>query len=269
MQDESVCYREYPVHPALAPFVKCLWSLESERSAAGARRERILPDGCVELVFHFHDPFYTWDANGERSTQPRSLVVGQMRRFLEIAPTGRMGFVAVRFHVRGAYRFFSGPLNEVTARDVDLATLWGEDASRLTDRVAEARGMANRVRQVEEALLRRLRSSRHDRAVDRGLQLIEASDGQLNITRLAPDLGVSRRQLTRQFQQFVGMSPKEFARIRRFLRAVRSLDQREHGTLTDTAHACGYYDQAHFNHDFRELSGMTPREFFTFPNVAF
>jgi AraC-like DNA-binding protein len=56
--------------------------------------------------------------------------------------------------------------------------------------------------------------------------------------------------------------------VSRFLYALRYLRAGKHATLTETALACGYFDQAHFNHDFREFAGMTPGELFTFPNVA-
>jgi AraC-like DNA-binding protein len=270
MSNDGVRFREHPIHPALTPFVKCIWSLESDRAVRDAPRERILPDGCVELVFHFHDPFLTYSATGTRTLQPRSFVVGQMRRFLEIQAAGRMGIFAVRFHVRGAYRFFPGPLSEVTGRDADLEDVWGKRARELTERIATARTMTARAERVETTLLELLgQGDRHDRTVDRCLQLIETSDGQVNIGRLAPELGVSQRQLSRRFQDIVGMSPKEFARVRRFLHAVRALSTGRERTLTDTAHACGYFDQAHFNHEFRELAGITPREFFTFPHLAF
>ena len=105
--------------------------------------------------------------------------------------------------------------------------------------------------------------------VDRCLQLIETNRGQLNVAQLAADLGVSSRQLTRRFQHTVGLSPKEFARVSRFLHALRCLSGGQHRSLTETALACGYFDQAHFNHEFREMAGMAPGELFTFPNVAF
>jgi len=263
-------YREYPISPALASFIKCIWSLESDGPVYDALPERILPDGCVEVVFHFHDPFRTHFANGDGSVQPQSFVVGQMKRFLEIAPVGRIGFIAIRFYARGAYLFFPRSLDQVAAGVVDLREVWKERANEWTDRVALAGGMAARVGIIEDALVAALRENgRYDRMVDRCLQLIETAAGQSTVAQLASEIGVSSRQLSRRFQNAIGMSPKEFSRVSRFRYVLRCLRERKNQTLTETALACGYFDQAHFNHEFRELAGMTPGEFFTFPNVAF
>lgn len=262
--------REYPLHASLTPFVKCIWSQESDQAIFSTGRERILPDSCVELVFHFHDPFLTLFPDGSTALQPQAFVVGQMKRFLEIEPAGRMGIIAVRFLARGAYLFFQRPLNEVAAGIVDLEDIWKQRAHELTERIALANGMTERVRIIEEALLGLLaQNGRNDRTVDRCLQLIEAERGQINVAKLAANLGVSNRQLTRRFRQAVGLGPKEYARVSRFLHVIHCLSEREPRTLTETAIACGYFDQAHFNHEFREMAGMAPGEFFNFPNVVF
>jgi len=267
---EKTRIREYPIHPDLAPFVKSVWSLESDGPIKAAVRERILPDSCIELVFHFSDPFRSYFANGESAIQPRSFVVGQMKRFLEIEPAGRAGFVAVRFLARGAHLFFHRPLSEVAAGVVDLEDLWRARAREWTERIALAPSMPARLRIVEGFLLGLLRENgRTDPAVDRGLELIEASAGQIRAGGLAAEIGVSSRHLTRQFQRAVGVSPKEFARIRRFLRALEVLTERNHGALADVALTCGFSDQAHFNHEFRELAGISPGQLATFPNLSF
>ena len=140
----------------------------------------------------------------------------------------------------------------------------------MTERIALASCMASRVKLIEEALLELLcKNGRPDHTVDRCLQLIETSRGQVNVAQLANHLGVSVRHLTRRFHQTVGLSPKQFTRVSRFLHVVRCLSGREPRTLTETAVACGYFDQAHLNHEFREMAGMTPGEFFTFPNIVF
>jgi len=270
MTTEPPHLREYPVHARLAPFVKCIWSLESNKPFCDVPRERILPDSCVELVFHFYDSFRTHFADGRTAIQPRSFVVGQMKRFLEIEPAGRIGFIAVRFFARGAYLFFHRPLSEVAAGVVDLEELWGKEARHWSERIALAGAMPERVRLVERVLLGTLKDKGHQNlVVDRGLQLIEASGGQLRVGQLAAELGVSSRQLTRHFQDSIGLTPKEFARVSRFLRAVRILGVAKYASLTEAALECGYFDQAHFNHEFREFAGMSPGELATFPNVAF
>ena len=181
-----------------------------------------------------------------------------------------MGLVAVRFHARGAYRFFSTPLSAVTAALVELEEIWGKRSRDWAERIALASGMAARVRFLEKALLAALQEKdRSDRAVDRCLHLIERAGGQVRVAQLAAELGLCDRQLTRRFENAVGVSPKEFARVSRFLNGVRRLRAGRRRNLTETALECGYFDQAHFNHEFREFAGMTPGEFLFSPNVVF
>jgi AraC-like DNA-binding protein len=263
-------YCEYPISPALAPFVKCIWSLENERSIENAPPERILPDSCVELVFHFHDPFCTHFANGKRDIQPQSFAVGQMRQFIEIAPRGRIGFVAVRFSAQGAYRFLPGSLKAIAGQVVDIAEIWKRASSKLTDRIAMASTMTGRIAIVGNMLLTVLADNRReDLLVDRALQLIERNAGELKIADLTSAVGTSTRQLRRRFENAIGVSPKEFSRLTRFVNALRRLRERRQEPLAYVAAASGYYDQAHFNHEFLKLAGATPGELLTGSNVAF
>ena len=152
------------------------------------------------------------------------------------AGLGRAGFVAVRFHARGAYLFFHRPLREVAAGVVALEDLWRDRAREWTERIALAKDMATRVRFIEHALLALLaENGRTEPAVDRALHLIEASQGQVRVNQLAAEIGVSSRHLRRHFERAVGASPKEFARIRRFVHALRVLTAGHHRSLADVA----------------------------------
>jgi AraC-like DNA-binding protein len=263
-------YREYPIPPVLAPFIKSIWSLESDRPIRGEPRERILPDGCIELVFHFHQPFCTHFANGEAVVQPLSFVVGQMNQFIEISPRGRIGFVAVRFHAHGAYRFLPGSLKAVATEVVDAVHVWKDWITEWAERIALASTMRSRVTIVEQMLLASLERSRpQDIVVDRCLELIQNHAGELRVARLACEIGASTRQLNRRFENAIGISPKEFSRMTRFIYALRQLRGSGCQTLTDIAVASGYFDQAHFNHEFRVFAGKTPGELLTDPNIAF
>jgi AraC-like DNA-binding protein len=269
MSESESPFREYAIPPLLRPFVKSIWSFEDRRSLHGKSRERILPDACVELVIHFRDPFRNYFADGTTNLQPRSFVVGQMKHSLEIEPCGASGFVAVRFHARSAYLFLRSPLTEVTNSVVPLKEIWNSRADEYNERVALARGMSQRVRIVEKMLIEALcENGRQDCAVERCVQLIQNAAEPIAVKELASTLGLSSRQLARRFQNAVGLSPKQFLRVNRFIRAARRLRERTDAGLTEIAYECAYFDQAHFNHDFREFSGMTPREFVMATNVA-
>ena len=71
---------------------------------------------------------------------------------------------------------------------------------------------------------------------------------------------IRQRQLNSQFQCFLGLAPKEFARVTRFLHALEKLKKSTSGSLTALAYESGYFDQSHFIHDCKEFAGMTPKE---------
>src|SRR4029453_5860331 len=174
------CYREYPIPTALTPFVKLIWSLECDRSVHDAGPERILPDGCVELVFHFRDPFHTPFANHECYAKPQGFLVGQMNEFIEIAPHGRVGFVAVRFSAQGAYRFLPGSLKRIAGGIVATKDIWKDADGETIDCIATAPTMRHRIAIVEELLKKYLASTQAKALLlDRALELIKLHPGRL------------------------------------------------------------------------------------------
>ncbi len=88
--------------------------------------------------------------------------------------------------------------------------------------------------------------------------LIDGSMGTVTVDELRRALYVSERTLERRFRSEVGVSPKQAARIARFQAATRKLLASPRVSLGRVAHECGYYDQAHFNREFRTLAGISP-----------
>jgi AraC-like DNA-binding protein len=80
------------------------------------------------------------------------------------------------------------------------------------------------------------------------------------VADLAEHVGLSERSLQRLVEQRIGLSPKWLIQRRRLHDAVEGLKA---GTtsLADMAARLGYADQAHFTHDFRTITGMTPGEY--------
>lgn len=230
--------------------------------------ETILPDGIVEAVFHFGEPLMTAYPNAPEEQQPLSFAISQTHRPIQIRPRGKTGIISVRFFPWGAHHFFGLPVKEFADRLIPGELLWGGVAVELQERLYLASNNRCRVRIVEQFLTDQLR--RHHREnVEPFARFLWTRRGQVTVREMTQQLGVSERQLERKFAHAFGISPKRLARITRFLNACRILRRENSEELAQLACRCGYYDQAHFTHDFRGLAGMTPGEFLTRPDVSF
>jgi AraC-like DNA-binding protein len=89
---------------------------------------------------------------------------------------------------------------------------------------------------------------------------IERSHGRVSISQIQNESNLSKQQLIHRFREQIGVTPKLYARIIRLRQALTLLHEGSR-TPDDVAAACGYYDQPHMNLDFRELAGLTPRDF--------
>lgn len=248
-------YAEFEIDPRLAPHVRVVWSLETADDGWGVP-DRILPDGITETVFHFDERCALRFPGGDFEPLPRSFSILQVRRYVELLPTRGTGFVSVRFQPWGFCHFVPMSLREMADHLVTARDLWGIAAVEVEERLAEVRTLERRVDIVQSFLVEQLR--RHEREpVAAMVRAIWSKRGQLRVRDLGRELGISERQLQRRFRDALGLSPKHYARLTRFLHACRSV-RGSRRPLTEIAHRHGYYDQAHFIDEFRAFAGETP-----------
>lgn len=254
-------YTEHRPSPALAQHLECLWFVsETDTSPAKSAFERVLPDGCVEWIFHLGAPFQRSTPAGVWEKQPRSFVVGELTRFLLLQPTGPVAVMGVRFRPGGAYRFLPFSLNDFTDVTITTGDIWGLEGICLEAAVLEERSDTRRQQLVEEFLLRQLVMTTTRPQFEAAVKEIIRSRGQTRVHEVAAGVGWSSRQLEREFRVGVGLSPKAFARIMRFQNLLRLVGE---GTLrewTSLALEGGYADQPHMVREFREFAGHTPAE---------
>ena len=263
-------YQEYEIAENLKPYVKVIWSMESDLDVVDGPTTYILPDACVELVFHFGDPYKTTLSDNSISVQAQSFVVAQMKSFMTIQSNGKTGIIAVRFSALGAYHFFGVPMKEIANGETGLSNLWKDTAREIEEKIYLADTTDKRSEIIQWYLLIQLsRNGYVDKVVEFCIREIKLAKGQVSIEQLACLAGISNRQLVRRFDQRVGLSPKEFARITRFIGSLDTLNNSKSKHLTEIALESGYYDQAHFIHDFKAFSGMTPSDYLLSNNVVY
>ena len=253
-------YREIPPQPPLDNFVECFWTLEGDGPLVGAAPERILPDGCVELILNFGERFMQ-HTNDRRTLQPRHFLVGQMTGPILISPTGRVELLGIRFHPGGTSSFLRIAMNEVTDQVAELGGVSSELERELLSVSEELPSLAEKRAAVEAALIRHLLRDARDRSVMRLASQIVNSAGLISVDQLATDAGISSRQLERRFLRDVGVGPKLLSRILRFQQVFRAVE-RSDAAWASIALECGYYDQAHLIRDFNQFAQQTPSVLF-------
>lgn len=252
-------YKEKPPSPALQRHIDAFWQLEAQSTGASSAQEKILPDGRVEMIFNLAARFQRFHQNGAIEKQPGAILVGQMREPVSIAPMGAIALFGIRFKPGGAVPFLRIPLHELTGHILPAAEHWRGFVPEMEERLQGAQSFTEKIQHAEAVLLRLFRPE-DDRAVETLIDRIMASAGRRSITQLARAIGLSTRQLERRFQMHVGLGPKLLARIIRFQKIFKALEENPHG-WSEVALACGYYDQAHLIHDFKAFSGQNPSAF--------
>jgi len=220
----------------------------------------------VPLIFNFGPALRVIDPRRPEGEAGRigSFVAGLFDSFVYTESSGPMYGLQVNLSPLGAYRILGLPMGELTNRVVEVEDLLGAEGRRLLERLAMAPSWERRFALLDAFFLSRLAASDAPSAtVDGAWQRLAATHGLLGIGSLAAELGVSQRHLIAQFRAQVGLPPKTLARILRFKRALDLLDGQPVRRWAELAYDCGYYDQAHFNRDFREFTGTTPSDFLT------
>lgn len=248
-------YGEITPNPPLNRFVECFWTLEGDGPGSAAP-ERILPDGCVELILNFGERF-SQHVDGDRVLQPRHFLVGQMTGPILISPVGRVELLGIRFHPGGTSAFLRLPMNEVTDRVTELGGLSSELERELLSVTHDLETLAEKTAAVEAALTARLlRGDRSSSSMPLAARIV-ASAGLVSVDQLAVNAGISSRQLERRFMREVGVGPKLLSRILRFQQVFRAVE-RSDAAWASIAIECGYYDQAHLIRDFNQFAQQTP-----------
>lgn len=252
-------YYTIPPSAMLSNFVRCFWVLES---TSPSYIHRSMADVCAEMVFHYNGRF---DELIEGKSEPSSISAmqgpsTQIRRFK----------IDQAFAMFGVYLYpysipilFGIPATELSNQMTDLITLMGKEGKILEEKMMLAFSNDERVKIITKFLQQKLKKIHElEHPVFSSIQFIIESKGQVKIEQIADQYFISQRQFERKFRELSGLAPKLFSRIVRFHSACQQFGN-SNKSLTSISYECGYYDQSHFIHDFKEFSGYHPKHYFS------
>lgn len=246
----------------LSTFVKCYWTLESPKEKT-PQKNTIVPDGCMKMIFHYADPYKHYPENGDSILLPKCFVIGQLTKPYDVEPKGETGTFFVCFHPNGFLPFATILIKEMENTAVSLEKLFGIDGQEIGQNILNANSTSERINLIETFLLNRLTNKENIvQIVQSTVETILTANGQLTVDELSKQGNTNRRQLVRKFSTAIGLSPKQLSKTIRLQTALKILLTKKVTILTHLAYETEFYDQAHFIKDFKEFTGLTPKEFY-------
>jgi AraC-like DNA-binding protein len=245
LTSSAMRFWKYRPGPPLADFVDLFWYYEDY--APPHREESVLPMATTELVIHVDGSHRCPVVSGPHS-KPFVLNTSQ--------PASMVG---VHFKPGGAFAFLNGSMAGLHNAHATLESLWGRKSAEVQDRLMACRTPDGKFRILEQALVKTARNTlaRHA-AIEFALNEFTASEQVPTVAYVTERVGLRPKRFINLFTQQVGVTPKLFCRIERFQRVLRRLESITRPDWVDLALTIGYYDQAHFNNEFRSFAGLTP-----------
>ncbi len=243
-------YNELRPSPAIAAYVDSFWL---SRGGAEPTTSRILPDGCVDLLFPLNGRILSTCADQSRQLKPgNTYLAGTMTAFADVCLSERASVFGVRFKPFGFSSYFGLPLAGLENGLIEFSDL---STPALFDQPTDAAAMAAC---LEKVLYRQFQPA--DLRIQRAVDLILQTGGQVTIDRLVAVSCLSIRQLERKFRQHVGVSAKTLCDVVRIRRSADRL-RTDPPDILQIALEQGYYDGSHFTHVFKRYVGQTPAEY--------
>jgi AraC-like DNA-binding protein len=239
----------YAPRSPLSDYVQIFWSYAHYSQPHS--RERLLPTGTMNLVV-------TGDENGGAS----AMVSGAHSRSFLLDTSRPFSAIGVSFKAGGGFPFFGLPADELHNLVVPLDTLVGREGRELCDRLLEAPTTRARFLALERFLLARLdECGGRSGGIRYALDAFAGAGRVPKVATVAEQIGWTAGKLIAKFRGEVGLPPKTFCRVARFGKVLAALDEGADVDWCDVALSCGYFDQPHFAHDFKEFAGITPAEY--------
>lgn len=242
----------------LEKIIDCYWIIENDDPTP--YRQKIIPDGYCEIIFHYKDPYRicltdTWEQ------QSKHLVAGQISRHFLLENTGRSGIIGIKLKPTALTHLFGLAMDSLTDKVVDVPVVLGTRLDGLEHDLRHDHDHDGYVNLLNDHFRKLLLATGYETSpADQAVDLIFAHKGMIAVTDMVERIGIGERQLERLFKKYVGLSPKFFARIVRFSTIFQLIQQEDPG-WAGLAYESGFYDQSHFIRNFKAFTGEDPSSY--------
>lgn len=257
----------FDLHPALKGIVREIQILDIPDVAQEKIGNRFLPDGYFEIGFNLGSDnikFASTAIEGIQLKNPYSYFYAQGSSSSYLFATGHLSIMIVKIYPWAATLLTGIELHELVDRTVSLENVLGKEVRFLEEKILGSRFFARQVELLQLFLIEKVYGQ--NKTVNNRLmhltQLIFNAKGRFKIHELASFTHTTERTIQRLFKQEYGISPKQLSQQIRLRYFAAQLAKTPTKNFTELAIQCGYYDQAHFNRDFKSIVKITPKIYF-------
>lgn len=247
-------YIEYPPDIRLQHLIDTYWV--SDALLKDPVSQRILPDGCVDIIFNF-----SGDQRNGKVVPEAPRIIGAMTTAHQIHhQPGQVQMMGIRFRPGGITAFTRMPVHEITDKHIPLDvadTLFDPSFYNALFDI----NLTWRLHHIDHYLTARLgQYFIPDKRILHAASLVKNSHGSISMRKLAQEACLSERQFERKFKSAVGITPKYFSKVVRFQYARHFLKSHPQAPFDTVAACCGYHDRSHLHKDFCQLGKFPPSE---------
>ena len=248
----------------LRPFVSKYTIYEQSPFHNSNKLFRALPNGNVELFFHFNeDKIHFYEK--QKHIQYKNFIVGifDLNYPMKIKITcseNKFKGLSISLNHRGVNKFLAIPLYKITNRIIDIESFWGLEGTQLTHSIAHENKDMGKIQILNDFFTLKLNNKIQidQEEIHSILNLIETKTGKITVGEIAYYTSLSYKSIYRKFNNHIGLSPKVYLKIIRFNRACKLLYHFPSINWSELVYHCGYYDQAHFINEFHKIMKESP-----------
>lgn len=249
----------YP-QPPLSAWVDYFYSPAGPMPYAA---EKVMPAPYADLKINFGGAFLARGAAADAVTEALrdSWCMGVWDEYHTVTWPADNDYIGVRFRPGGAFAVLGVEAHELRNRVVALDAVLGRFAGEMRERLYAAGGTLARFAALETILAGLVGRAPDTGRIRPALQALADSHGHVQVGDLAQAAELSQKHLITLFNRMVGVPPKTLARLYRIQHLLDTVDIRRPVVWTEVAQDGLYFDQAHFNKDFKRFTGHTPGEY--------
>lgn len=234
----------------LRPYVRYYWELESNDPFCILT----FPIGCPQMIFHNKTPLFIPELDKYQSI---FTISGQVNFSAHLKSEGDLRMIVAVFYPHTIGMFIDVSPSAFYNLEISGFDIADKNLKEVALKILDSEDPGKWIEILEKWLLSRIKPSLNIRRIQHSLNSL-LQDNTVQMSRLAYEACLGKRQFERVFRGTVGMNPKEYIRIVRFQKALL-LMQRGEENYSGIAAECNFSDQSHFIREFRQLSGHTPK----------